>query len=130
VSFNITDPRIVTRMRSAPELRAAEFALMMIDFDDLLIKKNQCSALTPHARLLLGLLINGSMQMKEALMYTPISYRAFYIMVAKLKALSLVDVDAGFSDRRIRRLSLGRRFTPMIKQLAANLEAISEKIEN
>jgi hypothetical protein len=103
---------------------------MMINFDDLLIKKSECSALSPQARLLLGLLIHDSMQMKEALMYTPLSYRAFYVMITKLKALSLVDVDAGFSDRRIRKLTPGRRFNPIIKQLAVHWEALAENYKN
>jgi hypothetical protein len=122
VSFNLSDPQVALTKRSATELRAAECALMMINFDNLLTKKSECSALSPQARLLLGLLIHGSMQMKEALMYTPLSYRAFYVMITKLKASSLVDVEGGFSDRRIRCLSLGRRFTPMTEQLAESLE--------
>lgn len=114
--------------RRAIEHRAAELAMMFIDLDDLLTKKKGSAALTPQARLLLGLLIHRSMTVKEALMYTPLSYRAFYVMMTKLKALTLIQVDGSAHDRRIRKLTLGRRFNPIIKQLAAHRETLAEKV--
>jgi DNA-binding MarR family transcriptional regulator len=113
--------------RSALERRAAEMAMMFIDIDDLLTKKRDSAALTPQARLLLGLLIHRSMTVKEALMYTPRSYRTFYVMITKLKAHGLIQIDGVENDRRVRRLTLGRRFMPVIKQLAAHREALMEK---
>ena len=76
------------------ERRAVEIATILIDLDDLLIKKTSCAALMPQARLLMRLLIHGSMQMKDALMYIPLSYRAFYIMITKLKAQALIKSTA------------------------------------
>ena len=114
-----------TPKRSVLENRAAEIATILIDLDDLLIKKTGNAALMPQARLLMGLLILGSMQMKVALMYTPLSYRAFYVMITKLKALGLIQSDGFEGDRRIRRVKLGRRAAPIIKLLAASREALA-----
>lgn len=101
--------------------------MILIDLDDLLIKTTGSAALMPQARLLMGLLIHGSMQMKVALMYTPLSYRAFYVMITKLKTLGLIQSDGVEGDRRIRRLKLGRRAAPIIKLLAESREALVEK---
>jgi len=114
--------------RRVIECRAAKIATILIDLDDLLIKKTGSAALSPQARLLLGLLIHGSMQMKVALMYTPLSYRAFYIMITKLKAQALIQINGVEGDRRIRRVKLGRRSAPIIKLLAANGHALAEKV--
>jgi DNA-binding MarR family transcriptional regulator len=105
--------------RSLSERRAAELALMLIDFDDAMIKKSEDSALTPQARLVMGLLIHGSMTIKEALLYTPLSYRSFYTMLDRLKRLSLISVETVPGDRRIRRLILARKFNPVLKRVAA-----------
>lgn len=113
--------------RSVLENRAAEVATILIDLDDLLIKTTGSAALMPQARLLIGLLIHGSMQMKDALMYTPLSYRAFYVMINKLKALGLIESDGVEDDRRIRRVKLGRRARPIIKLLAESRGALIEK---
>ena len=110
--------------RSMIEGHAAEIATILIDLDELLIKKTGRAALSPQARLLLGLLIHGSMQMKVALSYTPLSYRAFYNMITKLKAQALIQIDGVEGDRRIRRVKLGRRSVPIIKLLAASREAL------
>jgi hypothetical protein len=114
--------------RRVIERRAAEMAVLLIDLDDLFTKMKG-GALTPQARLLLGLLIHRSMTIKEALMYTPLSYRAFYVMITKLKALSFIQVDGYADDRRIRKLTLGRRFAPIVTQLAASRETLLEKAE-
>lgn len=113
----VTNRRVIER-------RAAEIATILIDLDGLLIKKTGSAALSPQARLLLGLLIHRSMQMKVALMYTPLSYRAFYIMITKLKAQALIQIDGIEGDRRIRRVKLGRRSAPIIKLLATSREAL------
>ena len=117
------------RKRSVLENRAAEIAMILIDLDDLLIKTTGSAALMPQAKLLMGLLIHGSMQMKDALMYTPLSYRAFYVMITKLKTLGLIQSDGVEGDRRIRRLKLGRRAAPIIKLLAESREALVEKVK-
>lgn len=110
------------RKHSLYENRAAEIATILIDLDDLLIKTTGSAALMPQTRLLMGLLIHGSMQMKVALMYTPLSYRAFYIMITKLKAQALIQINGVEGDRRIRRVTLGRRSAPIIKLLATSQE--------
>lgn len=128
VSLDLIKPRVAASHRNAAELRAAEVALMLIDLDDLLIKKSGGAALTPQGRLLMGLLIQGSMTVKEALIYTPLSYRAFYALLTRLKELALVQVEPTVGDRRVRRLTLGRRFNPIATQLATNLETVCEKV--
>jgi len=104
------------------ERRAAEMAIMFIDLDDLLTKKKRSAALTPQARLLLGLLIHRSMTVKEALMFTPLSYRAFYIMITKLKALTLIQVDGSAHDRRIRQRNI--RISPQRKLTLNPVQAV------
>ena len=123
-------PVPLSRKRTMLQQRAVEIAITLIDLDDLLINKTDTPALTPQTRLLLGLLIQGSMQMKDALRSSPLSYRAFYVMITKLTALGLIQTYGVEDDRRIRRVRLGRRASPLIKLLATSWKALVEKDTN
>jgi DNA-binding MarR family transcriptional regulator len=79
-------------------------------------------ALRPAVRLLLRIMVKRSISIKEAMMDSPLSYRAFYIMIDRLKEAGLIDVASDDSDRRVRLLVLGSEFNRMIVKLPAYLE--------
>lgn len=55
-------------------------------------------------------------------MDSALSYRAFYIMIDRLKEARLIDVATDDSDRRVRLLVLGKEFDRTIVKLPAHLE--------
>lgn len=48
---------------------------------------------------------------------SPLSYRAFYIMIDRLKDEALLDVESDDEDRRVRRLVLGHQFDRVMGRL-------------
>ena len=48
---------------------------------------------------------------------SPLSYRAFYIMIDRLKDVALLDVESDQDDRRVRRLVLGQGFDDILGNL-------------
>jgi hypothetical protein len=109
---NLQSSKAATR-RSAAKQRSAQFIVTVSHFDDLMIQAAGCHALTPQAHLILSLLIQGSIPMKDAMLHNPLSYRAFYNMLNKLKKLAVVCVEVDSCDRRIRRLVLSPKFEPI-----------------
>ena len=79
----------------------------------MIIQAGGSPALSPQAYLILNLFIYGPMPMKDAMLHNPLSYRAFYNMVGKLKKRAVVTVEADDSDRRVRRLVLNPKFEPI-----------------
>jgi DNA-binding MarR family transcriptional regulator len=112
VSFNTPAINAGTT-RSAAEQHLAEFAAMVTRFDDMMIQAGGGPALSPQAYLILTLLIHGSIPMKDAMLHNPLSYRAFYNMLDKLKKRAVVSVEIDNSDRRVRRLILNPKFEPI-----------------
>ena len=95
------------------EQNLADFVTMVTSFDNMMIQAGGGPALTPQAYLVLTLLIHGSLPMKDAMLHNPLSYRAFYNMLDKLKKRTVVSVEIDSSDRRVRRLVLSPKFEPI-----------------
>lgn len=116
VSFDLTSRSQAARAltgRSIAEQNLADFVTTVTSFDHMMIQAGGGQALSPQAYLILSLLIYGPMPMKDAMLHNPLSYRAFYNMVDKLKRRAVVSVEADHSDRRVRRLVLNPKFDPI-----------------
>lgn len=88
----------------------AEIASQILKVDDFFNAVIGTAALRPAARLILYIMVQQSVSIKQALHDTPLSYRAFYIMLEKLKDEAWLEVRHDDEDRRVRRLVLGRKF--------------------
>lgn len=99
--------------RSDVEHNLADFVTTVTSFNNMMTQAGGGPALTPQAYLVLTLLIHGSLPMKDAMLHNPLSYRAFYNMLDKLKKRSVVSVEIDNSDRRVRRLVLSPKFEPI-----------------
>jgi hypothetical protein len=95
----------------------AEKAAQILTIDNFFNEKLNSPALRPAARLLLHVAVNRSVSIKQAMLDSPLSYRAFYIMIDRLKDASLLDVKSDHEDRRVRRLVLGPQFDKAIRGL-------------
>jgi DNA-binding MarR family transcriptional regulator len=132
-----------TRIRKLPRIVAAEKAVaaetMKGDFaekaahiltlDNFFKNKLNSPALRPAARLLLHIAVNRSVSIKQAMLDSPLSYRAFYIMIDRLKDAALLEVKSDHEDRRVRRLVLGAQFHKVIRGLPAYSSKHGVKIE-
>ncbi|MEK6637237.1 MAG: hypothetical protein AABY88_04045 [Pseudomonadota bacterium] len=94
-----------------------ETAAQILQIDNFFIEKLDASALRPSARLLFYIMVNRSVSIKEAMLDSPLSYRAFYIMIDRLKDVALLDVESDQDDRRVRRLVLGQGFDDILGNL-------------
>ena len=86
------------------------------------------AALRPAVRLILYIMVKQSVTIKQALHDSPLSYRAFYIMLEKLKDDAWLEVRHDDEDRRVRRLVLGRKFENMLTKLPSFMARAEPKI--
>jgi DNA-binding MarR family transcriptional regulator len=98
-----------------------ETALQILKIDNFFSSALKAPALRPAARLLLYVMIKRSISVKQALHDSPLSYRAFYIMLERLKDETLIEVKSDPEDRRVRRLVLGRQFDNILEKMPAFL---------
>ena len=89
----------------------------LLSIDDLFKRLLHLSAFRPAARLLLFIAANRSVSIKEAMLDSALSYRAFYVMLVELKSNALVSVEKDGADGRVRRLVLGSGFRKAAKIL-------------
>jgi len=99
----------------------------LLALDDAFKEWTVAGALTPELRLVLLVLSRGSVTIKEAMYDCRLSYRAFYMMVDRLKAKELIVVKGGEQDGRVRRISLHPSATdaPITKARALFAQATS-----
>lgn len=100
-----------------PSSKFVEPAKHVLQIDDFLVEKLKGSVLRPDARLLLFIMVMQSASIKEAMLDSALSYRAFYTMLDRLKEAALIDVVTDDADRRVRKLVLGQQFDTMMEQL-------------
>lgn len=62
--------------------------------------------LTPEARVLINLKLNGQMNVTAAMELAGVSYRGFYAVLERLKQAGLVDQVKDRDDQRVRNLQL------------------------
>ena len=105
-----------TRAASAND-RIVQIAGYLLSIDDIFKRRLSISALRPASRLLLFIAANRSVTIKEAMLDSTFSYRAFYVMLGELKKNALVSVEPDANDGRVRRLVLGAGFRKVAKIL-------------
>ena len=105
-----------TRAASAND-RIVQIAGYLLSIDDIFKRRLSLSALRPASRLLLFIAANRSVTIKEAMLDSTFSYRAFYVMLGELKKNALVSVEGDANDGRVRRLVLGAGFRKVAKIL-------------
>jgi hypothetical protein len=66
------------------------------------------NALRPEAKLLLILSQTGTLTIKQALSLSGLSYRGFYLLLNRLLAQGLIEVNGDHDDRRVRNVKLAR----------------------
>jgi DNA-binding MarR family transcriptional regulator len=78
----------------------------LLNLDETLAQQSGIRLLTPEARVLLHLRLEGSVPVTSALPIAGTSYRGFYTVIERLKKAGLVATVKDPDDQRIRRLSL------------------------
>jgi len=78
--------------------------LLALDAD--LYQNKKVRMLTPEARVLIHLKLNGQMPVTEAMKLAGVSYRGFYAVLERLKQAGLVGQVKDKQDQRVRQLQL------------------------
>ncbi len=78
--------------------------LLALDAD--LFQQKNVRLLTPEARVLINLKLNGPMPVTEAMKLAGVSYRGFYAVLERLKQAGLVGQVKDKQDQRVRQLRL------------------------
>jgi hypothetical protein len=94
-----------------------QLAVYLIKIDNLFKSQLRISALRPAARLLMLIAAHRSVTIKDAMLDSPLSYRAFYGILDALKDKALVCVELDPDDGRVRRLVVGPEFRHFTKLL-------------
>lgn len=78
--------------------------LLALDAD--IFQQKNVRLLTPEARVLINLKLNGPMPVTEAMKLAGVSYRGFYAVIERLKQAGLVGQVKDKQDHRVRQLRL------------------------
>ncbi len=79
----------------------------LLELDAQLYKHKKIRMLTPEARVLINLKLNGAMPVTAAMQLAGVSYRGFYAVLERLKQAGLVGQARDKEDQRVRNLSIG-----------------------
>ena len=85
------------------------WAAQMIRFDDYFKSMFGLTAFRPDVRLVVYVTSRGSVSVKEAMLDSVLSYRAFYTTLDRLKGNGWIEVQGDTHDGRVRRLNPGAR---------------------
>lgn len=78
----------------------------LLELDARLHEQRNIRLLTPEARVLIHLKLNGSVSVTTAMHVAGTSYRGFYAVLERLKQAGIVATVKDEQDQRVRRLSL------------------------
>lgn len=78
----------------------------LLELDARLFEQKKIRLLTPEARVLINLKLNGTMTVTSAMQMAGVSYRGFYTVLERLKQAGLVGQSRDQEDQRVRQLSL------------------------
>lgn len=78
----------------------------LLELDARLHDQRNIRLLTPEARVLIHLKLNGSASVTTAIQVAGTSYRGFYAVLERLKQAGIVETVKDEQDQRVRRLSL------------------------
>lgn len=91
---------------SAGDISGEQSWRNLLALDAELFKHKEVRLLTPEARVLINLKLDGSMPVSAAMKLAGVSYRGFYAVLERLKQAGLVDQVKDREDQRVRNLSL------------------------
>lgn len=80
----------------------------IIDFDTKMRQQAGISILTPDARVLFWVALNGSASVSDAMGVAMTSYASFFAVLKRLKASQLINSARDETDSRVRRLHLNQ----------------------
>lgn len=78
----------------------------LLDLDQRLHSQSNIRLLTPEARVLIHLKMNGPISVTAAMQVSGISYRGFYAVLERLKQAGLIATVKDDVDQRVRKLSI------------------------
>ncbi|PEQ12084.1 hypothetical protein B2G71_13140 [Novosphingobium sp. PC22D] len=78
----------------------------LLELDAQIFEKNGIRILTPEARVLIHLKLQGTLSVTTAMQLAGVSYRGFYAVLERLKQAGLVSQAKDEGDQRVRNLSL------------------------
>lgn len=78
----------------------------LLELDAQIYEKNGIRILTPEARVLIHLKLQGTLSVTTAMQLAGVSYRGFYAVLERLKQAGLVSQAKDKGDQRVRNLSL------------------------
>jgi DNA-binding MarR family transcriptional regulator len=78
----------------------------LLELDARLHEQRNIRLLTPEARVLIHLKLNGSVSVTTAMQVAGTSYRGFYAVLERLKQAGIVAAVKDDQDQRVRKLSL------------------------
>jgi DNA-binding MarR family transcriptional regulator len=81
----------------------------LLDLERHFVESLGMTALRPEAKLLLILSEAGSLTIKQAISLSGLSYRGFYLLLNRLLAQGLIEINDDDEDRRVRKMSLSRK---------------------
>lgn len=88
-----------------PPKRGQSWASLLA-LDAQIFEKNGIRILTPEARVLIHLKLQGTLSVTTAMQLAGVSYRGFYAVLERLKQAGLVSQAVDKGDQRVRNLSL------------------------
>lgn len=81
----------------------------ILDIDARFGEQIGIDALRPEAKILFTLKARGSLSVKEAMALSGLSYRGFYIVLARLTANGWIVMEGDAVDKRVKRIMLSGR---------------------
>lgn len=94
----------------------------LAELDEQLHQQRNIRLLTPEARVLIHLKLNGAVPVTTAMQVAGTSYRGFYAVLERLKQAGIVATVKDAQDQRVRRLSLDPSvpISPVIAEATAD----------
>jgi DNA-binding MarR family transcriptional regulator len=91
---------------SRKTVRATRIWRDLLEFDSNFHKQKGIRILTPEARVLIQLRLNGPMSVTTAMELAGTSYRGFYAVLERLRQAGIISSVKDDQDQRVRRLSI------------------------
>jgi hypothetical protein len=99
-------------------LSNGKIASELLRIDDQCFEKFGIRLLNPRSRLIVYIALKGSVTIKDALLNSDLSYRAFYVMQNRLRDQGLIDIHSDTEDRRMKHMKLGKSISVVKTGLA------------
>lgn len=85
--------------------------------------------LTPDAKLFCVLGSKGSLSVKEAMLFSGLSYRGFYLVAGRLAARGSIVLEGDPRDGRVKRISLAANARSMLASIQESLPTLEARQE-